>query len=396
VNKPLSAVVVNVEAKDIVGEHLQGITNFQYLDLEAARGEEFGLETPMYLPDARTRGFAIVVRRVVFADGSFWEAPAGLRWYSAPRQQVLQEALGDEGLVRQYQRDTNAWARFVPVSFSDLWLCACGEVNHTDENACHSCGLRIKQATQALDRAALEQRLIEFKEREQQAKQEQERRLKRIVKKAAIAVTSTVVVVVAVLAVFYGVIEPMREQAEQQRLLDAERQALESPSIGSVVHFGSIYWRVLDVQDGRTLLIAQTILEERPYHDEETDVTWEACSLRSYLNGEFLGEHFSAEDQESIALSSVVNDDNPEYGTSGGNDTQDRVFLLSIDEANQYLSNDEDRAIGSGRWWWLRSSGARPSRAANVGGDGDIGAYGANASDTAGGVRPALWLDLTQ
>jgi hypothetical protein len=402
-NQPLSAVVVNVEAKDIVGEQLQGIANFQYLDLNTTRGVEFGSATPIYLPDARTRGFTIVVRRVVFTDGSFWEAPAGLRWYPAPRQQVLQDVLGDEGLVRQYQRDTSARARFVPVSLSDLWFCSCGEVNHTDESACHSCGLRVKQATKALDRAGLEQRLTGW---EQQAKQEQERRLKRIVKKASIAVASAAVVTVVALAVFYGAIEPMMEQAERQRRLDAERQArelflnverqvLESCSVGDVIRFGDIDWQVLDVRDGRVLLIAQDTLEERPYHDEETDVTWEICSLRAYLNDVFLREHFSEEEQRWIVLSSIVNDDNPAYGTPGGNDTQDRVFLLSIDEARRYFPVDITREPDSYNLWWLRSPGGSPTRAAYADpvysdflpGDSVLHEYG---------TRPALWLDLNQ
>jgi hypothetical protein len=113
--------VVDIYAQDITGTALPGVENFQYLDMNIQCGTRFGSKFPIYLPDARTRSFSLVVRRVVFLDGSFWEpAPEARRWEEIPAQQKLSEALGSAELVEQYRRDTNEKARFVPAAFLDL------------------------------------------------------------------------------------------------------------------------------------------------------------------------------------------------------------------------------------------------------------------------------------
>ena len=90
------------------------------------------------------------------------------------------------------------------------------------------------------------------------------------------------------------------------------------------------------------------------------------------------------------------NEDNARYGTPGGNDTEDRVFLLSVREAEEWLSKIERR---NGDWWWLRSSGDFPNYAAivnNAGGfsgDGGIYGYGYFVNNSINAVCPALWID---
>jgi hypothetical protein len=219
---------------------------------------------------------------------------------------------------------------------------------------------------------------------------------------------AAVVAVIAALSLFFGVIKPTMDRvavaqriaenraAEEQRIAEA-RQTLANPSVGDTVYFGDAYWRVLEVQDGQALLISQDILEQRAYNDEDTAVSWETCTLRAYLNGEFLNSHFSTEEQGRIALTEVINNDNPEYGTDGGADTQDKLFLLSIEEAEQYFSSDNDRIAtyqGADSWWWLRSPGGGAGRAVGVSGDGGAGAIGAGVDGDSHGLRPALWLNL--
>ena len=171
----------------------------------------------------------------------------------------------------------------------------------------------------------------------------------------------------------------------------------DSPAVGSIYQFGGLDWRVLDVKDGKALLITEDIVEKRAYNDEFVDVTWETCSLRNYLNGNFLRAHFSAEEQGRIALTTVANNDNAQYGTPGGNDTQDKLFLLSIEEANSYFADKADRVAkynGPDYWWWLRSPGNYASYAAYVSNDGGVGAGGDDVNRVNNGVRPALWLNL--
>ncbi len=196
---------------------------------------------------------------------------------------------------------------------------------------------------------------------------------------------------------------------------------LENAKVGDILIFGSyeqdndtgngrepISWLVLAVEDGKMLLIAEENLDCQPYNTEDTDITWENCTLRSWLNNDFVNSAFTPAQQSAIALTDLTNNDNSEYGTNGGNSTQDKIFLLSIDEANKYFAGDSDRAAkntayakeqgayddsGMG-WWWLRSPGYGADYAACVSLDGSVFEYGDDVDCDNDAVRPALWLDL--
>jgi len=184
---------------------------------------------------------------------------------------------------------------------------------------------------------------------------------------------------------------------------------------------------VLDVQGDKALLLTKDIIEkECPYNWPPADVTWETCSMRKYLNTEFL-KKFSDEDRKRIVLTKNTNSGNLWHGTPGGNDTDDKVFLLSIEEDDRYFGNSEDylnkkrsshdvvtethflaenggflinaydnaRKCGDYYSWWLRSPGKNKSSAAYVEGEGKI-SVGGTLVNIGGGVkvRPALWLKL--
>ena len=172
-----------------------------------------------------------------------------------------------------------------------------------------------------------------------------------------------------------------------------------------------IEWQVLEVQEDRVLLVSTYILDAVTYNRVWVDMTWEHCSLRTWLNGTFINEAFSAEEQ-SIILSSLIDNSNEqgnsEWDTYGGKDTLDRVFLLSFAEAKKYFATDSIRRCrptaysdprgiseytdGYG-YWWLRSPGSIQSDAEIVGADGSIGWGFPVFDDGAGnGVRPAIWI----
>ena len=108
-------------------------------------------------------------------------------------------------------------------------------------------------------------------------------------------------------------------------------------------------WRVLNVDTEKMtmLVITETIIDERKYHDKYESVTWEKCTLRKWLNDSFYKSEFTEEEREAIVESEVGNPDNAKYKTKGGSPTKDKVFLLSIDEAEKYFENDQDRATGT-------------------------------------------------
>jgi len=194
-----------------------------------------------------------------------------------------------------------------------------------------------------------------------------------------------------------------------------ERIKKQGLSVGSVIKFNKYDWRILESQGDKALILTEALIEQRPYNGQGTDITWETCSLRKYLNGEFL-QRFTKEQQGRIIQTRITNNDNQWYGTKGGNDTNDSVFLLSLEEVvnyfgdsgqlrnknpnNQYAIVDQynaariaNRADVKVCWWWLRSPGSSSSSAASVSGDGRVNVDGSNV-DYSGGVRPALWLNL--
>lgn len=169
----------------------------------------------------------------------------------------------------------------------------------------------------------------------------------------------------------------------------------------SKVEFGGASWYVLDKKDGKTLLLSEKIIEKRTYSDAPGAVTWETSALRGYLNGEYLNG-FSAADREKICEVTNANRPNGKYAVSGGADTLDRVFLLSLEEAEVYLGGFADVLIaktadsGAAFWWFLRSPGEAADVAACVTAGGLIDYHGvADSVETPiGGVRPAMWVEL--
>ena len=182
-----------------------------------------------------------------------------------------------------------------------------------------------------------------------------------------------------------------------------------------------IRWTVLDIQDGRALLLSKYGLDAVPYNRDDADTDWAECTLRAWLNGEFIQAAFTAEEQARI-LTTVVSNDAGQgcWNLDGGPATQDRVFLLSYWEANKYLQVTEgnkdniasrvavtDYAVGRGAFrsgnmqtaegkpaglWWLRSPGDSHNMAAFV---SAVGAVGRNSVSLSNGtVRPALWVSL--
>ena len=157
------------------------------------------------------------------------------------------------------------------------------------------------------------------------------------------------------------------------------------------------------------MLISKYALDCKPYNTEYTSVTWETCTLRSWLNNGFYDKAFSADEQQYIVESTVTADANPSYNTNPDNNTMDKVFLLSITEVNKYFSSDSaricyatDYAENQGSytnsdgacWWWLRSPGYSSSDASSVGSVGSVSLVGDYVSDTHSSVRPAVWVRL--
>ena len=177
-----------------------------------------------------------------------------------------------------------------------------------------------------------------------------------------------------------------------------------------------IEWLVLKKEGSKSFLISLYALDCQKFNATYTDVSWETCSLRSWLNHDFLTSAFNEDEQKRILNTSVSADRNAEFESDPGHDTQDKVYLLSIQEANEYFKTDEERkcaptdyAIAQGAWtsseytvndrptgwWWLRSPGSNAGSAADVNYDGAVYGRGVFADYDDDCVRPAMWIETT-
>lgn len=204
--------------------------------------------------------------------------------------------------------------------------------------------------------------------------------------------------------------------------------AAQNVKAGDRLEFGGYNWIVLDVQNGHALILSEMVINYKPLSSNLKATTWETSDIRNWLNNDFYNTITRA-DQSRIVETSVINDDNQWFDTKGGNNTADKIFLLSIDEVLLYFGGGEqwdnetsggDLGEGNGtdyagivglwdernhertaydndgneRWWMLRSPGQREGNFANIGVDGDINLVGGSLYGRIG-VRPALWLVLS-
>ena len=221
-------------------------------------------------------------------------------------------------------------------------------------------------------------------------------------------------------------IEEIRAKKNFSRLKDVK--------VGDYITFGvyeqdnnedngleEIEWKVLDIEENKILVISKYALDCKPYNSQKKECTWEESFLRNWLNISFRCDAFSLWESDCICYTDVIAHNNPEYNTNSGNDTQDKIFLLSITEVNEYFTTDAARECLATRYaksegvysnengfcmWWLRTPGDSDDTAAYVRTSGDVSVYG---NDVCGlyydvlidygyrdgyAVRPAMWISL--
>lgn len=221
------------------------------------------------------------------------------------------------------------------------------------------------------------------------------------------------------------IMQEVERKAEWETLVQSGRQITfgHYPQTANGNDNTPIEWLILARDEQKILIVSKYGLDAQPYNKDYTSVTWETCTLRKWLNGTFYNKAFSSAEQAAILTTNVDNSKSQCYSgwnTSGGNNTEDKVFLLSYAEANKYFgvthdttSNTKSRvaptayAIAQGAYtyysnktadgtdagrWWLRSHGFYQSSAAGVRTDGSLDYY--RVDDDSDSLRPALWVNL--
>ena len=170
----------------------------------------------------------------------------------------------------------------------------------------------------------------------------------------------------------------------------------------------AIEWLVLDKQDNKILVVSKYSLDFKPYHKEHIEVTWKDCTLRGWLNDEFINNAFSADEIEMIQTVTVSDDENTNVSfINPRDDTKDKIFLLSTKEVEKYFTSDDERichptayaskfdVISTSSSWWLRSLVAnREFSVSSVSDDGHINDKYGLWNTNPWYVRPAMWIEI--
>ena len=316
---------------------------------------------------------------------------------------------------------------------------------------------RIRNASRRIEEIVAQERsdrqdAIRAAAHEQQIVQKRKKRVRRLIAAAAVSVA------VCLLGVFliHNVVSPALKYAKAVKLIEAEepdeayrllhdldfldssnlvhqiaQDRLADAEIGSTVQFGfypqagraseekdAIEWVVLDRDNGKLLLISKYALDCLPFKDasqSQISGSWGSSPIRKWLNETFLNEAFDKGEARFLIETNDTDSD------AGGCSVADKVFLLSVAEAEKYFPDNESRrclptryaiyrgayqsSVGRTCFWWLRNTTAYTdlsldgipqetyTRAALVGSTGrivDIGHYMFNQQYT---VRPAIWID---
>ncbi len=169
-----------------------------------------------------------------------------------------------------------------------------------------------------------------------------------------------------------------------------------------------IEWQVLDKKGSKILIVSKYALECWPYNTNQTDVTWETCTLRKRLNDNFFNSAFSEVEKSVIVMENIPADKNNSFAVDPGNATQDKIFVLSATEVKKYygLNGSGDcepteyaKACGAytdsngNCCWWIRTPGRRSYMACRYV-RGGIYSLGDEVNYNIVSVRPAMWLDM--
>ena len=193
--------------------------------------------------------------------------------------------------------------------------------------------------------------------------------------------------------------------------------------IGDVITFGryeqdnntengpeELKWIVLDTNGSDILVISEQIIDAIVYIYMSTDpnrsTTWESSYIREWLNDDFYETGFTAIEQHHIAVTTVENEHLETtdkkyliYPFKSGNNTQDRIFLISLDELLQYFPERADRVCteteyaaekrikDKSQFWMLRTP-VEGTYILTVMDKGAINGYIGMRL----GIRPAMWL----
>ncbi len=223
-----------------------------------------------------------------------------------------------------------------------------------------------------------------------------------------------------------GVTSSSDNKSSKESYVTSESDLPSFPAVkvGEIIKFGKyeqdnnaengqeeIEWQVLEVKEGKALVVSKFAIDNRMYNDEYEDVSWETCDLRSWLNSEFVSNALDTSCLEKI----LTIGDAAEEVTEFSNTKQDKVFLLTLSYVNSCFVSDAEKTCVATEyaksrgamtsvqaetlgncWWWLSTSGEIASNAVFVDTLGFANTYGFGVMTNYAAVRPAMWIRVEE
>jgi len=234
--KNIKAIKVAIDAFDISGEKIEGVLEYQYLDLDEYRDAEFGHKSAIRLPENTTRAFYPRILGVYFRDKTSWVPKEDAKWESIGNQQNLEEFFGDNELKKQYEIEAGVKCTYIPLEVAGLWLCTCGAINHVKDASCHVCNVELSVIEDKLKDESLETRKDSRLENENQEtrrliEQAENDRQKRKKKQKRIIAIMIPAIIIAHLTLLFTVVIP---RVRNEKTIDLVESTITKPLIDTV------------------------------------------------------------------------------------------------------------------------------------------------------------------
>ena len=278
----VSSCKVTIKCFDNSGNELDGVADFEYSGLSVSQGEDFGVKTPVFLPDNNTSMFSAVVTEIISNDKKVWNNTSA-EWTPVPTFKSISEELKYEQLIKQFELDNGNEYKYVPEIRKGLFLCSCGNINLAGEdNVCYKCGSRYTFLKDQLDVEKIGKRAEERLKTQQEADEAtgKKRQKKSKIVKASIAAILTVAVVGGVFAFVYPTyIKPSKDY---EKAIMLEEQGDYDQAIKQYLNLGSYkdasdkvkstkYKKASSLVDGKKYDDALALFDELNDYDDSKD-----------------------------------------------------------------------------------------------------------------------------
>lgn len=213
-NQQIKAVRVAIVPLDTIGREIDEEIDYQYLDLNVIRNEEFGQRQLIRMNSSYARAFSISIKEVIFINNSIWESQ-GAVFEALPIQIKAQDQFSDEEIAKQYRIKYGEDAK-IGFEYKDLWICACGGINHNGEKNCCGCGRKDNEILNNEEQLKFESEERIKKEKEESIKQDAEAKRKARKQKTAMWIILPIILIAGILlSVFILVPNAQRNKARE-------------------------------------------------------------------------------------------------------------------------------------------------------------------------------------